>query len=286
MSIERIPPKKIPHQEYQQLFSRKTDIGEVEKYVPFDGNVKQNISELERVLSDEKSSPLIAAFRSYDLLKFSLNEQIEIEFDRDYKLKDAAFNASQLAIDIAIACYQSDSKRALALLSEYKEVVNASGSKDSRLRKMLNYRVHEKPDLAFLPSRLEEEDFQIAEKMFGQTNGKPILMIGVGWRGAWRFPEIFSEYEYLSETYDTPDKKGSLLQIVRFSAHYQDYSHLKYPIRNQKYTRENVDGRTLVLVGASEKLPRLESYLRRVIFTPDELRSIEVLRFPLKLNGN
>ncbi len=286
MSVERIPPKKIPQQEYQQLFSRNTKTKDVEKYVPFNGTVEQNISALEESLSDSKSSPLIAAFRSYDLLKFSKNEQIEIEYDRDYKLKDAAFNASQLAIDITLACYQGDNKKALALLSEYKEVVKNSGSKDSQLRKMLKHKIHEKPDLAFLPSRLEEEDFQIAQKMLQATNGKPVLMIGVGWRGAWRFPEIFSEYEYLSKTYDTPEKRGSLLQIVRFSAHYQDYTHLKYPLKDHEYTRKNVNGRTLVLVGANEKLPRLESYLRRVIFTPNELRNIEVLQFPLILNGH
>ncbi len=284
MSKEKAPYQKKPLREYQQLFSRSTSIEEIKKYEPFNGTVEENIEVLQKALKDKNVSLYIPAFRSYELLKFSVNEKIEIEWGNDYTLKDIAFDASQLAIDIALSCYKRDNQKALGLISQYEEKINSSGD-NSRLKKMLKSKIDERQDLAFLPSCLEEEDFQIAEKMLELTKGKPVLMIGVGWRAAWRFPEIFSEYEYLSNTPDNHEKPGSLLQIERFSKEYNDFFHIKYPLRDKEFTREKAKGRTIVLIGASDKLIRFEHFVKNVIFTPNQTRGIEILKLPLKLTN-
>jgi hypothetical protein len=265
--------KRVP--KYDQLFSpSKTE--EIKKYEPSSGTVDEIMSKLKHGLQDRKSSVYDSVFRSYELAKTYLNLKINLCFGNDYESRDASLEAVHLSQELMLSCFKRDSKTALKKLRSLKKLSKKS-KKDSPLHKMLSTRIDEKSDLAFLPACIEEEDFNIAKNLMDPktgTGGEPILMIGIGYRGAWRIPEIFLEYQDLS---DTPESK---LYMTRYSpGNYSDtFPRLSW--EEIRYLKELAKGRKIVIVGAMERLDWASMYFREMLRDGDP---VSIIKVPLKL---
>jgi hypothetical protein len=277
LETSNAPGKRVP--KYEQLFGQD-NLEDVKRYEKFEGTVEEAIKGLRAGLEDKDTSVYVPIYRSWELMKASIINKIDVDATKKHNELIPAIKAVELSRDIMLSCFQRDGKTALSNLDTFKKLVTSSGEK-STLQRMLAKRVEEKPDLAFLPSCVEEEDFNIAEQLLNAKNGtggEPILMIGIGFRGAWRIPEIFLEYQDLS---DTPT---SMFYLVRFSPHYYDRLP-RLAVPEMELLKKESVGRRIVVVGAKERSRLASEYFNKVVFGKDA----NIITVPLKLtepNGN
>jgi len=271
LETSKAPGKSVP--KYEQLFGQ-TNLEDVKKYEKFDGTVKKAIDSLERGLKDKKTSIYVPVYRSWEIMKASIINKVDVDRLRRHDELTPSIEAVELSRDIMLSCFRRDSKSALNNLKKFQNLINASGE-ESGLRRMLAKTAEDKPDLAFMPSCMEEEDFSIAENLLDPekgAGGEPVLMIGIGFRGAWRIPEIFLEYQDLS---DTPT---SMFYLVRFSPHYYDKLP-KLAVQEMDSLKKYAVGRKIVIVGAKERSALASIYFRDIIFGKDA----DIITVPLKL---
>ena len=267
------PQKRVP--KYDQLFS-PSRADEIKKYEPSNGSVSEIMDKLEHGLKDKKSSDYEPVFRSYELVKAYLNLKIQLSFGNNYEDREALLEATSLSQYLMLSCFKRDEKDALEKLRSLKKLCKDSAD-GSPLNKVLSTRIHEKPDLAFLPVCVEEEDFNIAKNLLDPktgAGGDPILMIGLGYRGSWRIPEIFLEYQDLS---DTPQ---SVFYMARYSPgnYFDTFPKLTWEEIN--FLKKEVVGRKVVIVGAKERLDWASMYLREMLYSGEP---INIIKVPLKL---
>lgn len=270
--------------EYVQIFGQE-HLEDVKRYEPFKGRVQEAIEVLEKSLKDKKAPIYIPVYRSYEIMKAAVNGKIHITYTPTSSEYDLAMKAVHLSQDLMLSCFRKDNEDALGKLKEFKKLIMPFGSKEgTHLRKMLLDRVEEKPDLAFMPSCIEEEDYRIAEKLFEQTNGDPFLMVALGYRGSWRTPEIF--YELLDLSKDSPNFKhsqpDSVFYLVRFSPFNYNDRIPRISAMENDFLRKQATGRKIILVGPKERLLRAERYLNQTCFMSDG-KLAEIIQAPLKL---
>lgn len=220
--------------------SRSEKFNKIETYK---GKVFDIISEIDigidciqtQQLSDERALSLF--YRTYELIKMSLNEKVEVDKAKR-GCTNEAIAAVRLSVRLAIACDTHD-PLARDIFNEYVDLIE-----HPKLKPILNKGIEETPDREIMPEHPAKQDAALAEEILNKTDGKDFVMVALGHRGIKRAIDIYLD----------TNPKNSRFWPVRYSLNYYDNLPNVSFQEMDKITKWLKEGRELIIIGPAGRI--------------------------------